>query len=32
MTDPNLAQQFIEAIPHAKALGLRLEEIGEGKA
>jgi len=32
MTDKSPAQQFIEAIPHAKALGLRLDEIGEGKA
>lgn len=32
MTDPNLAQQFIQAVPHAKALGLRLDEIGEGVA
>lgn len=26
------ARQFIEAIPHAKALGMVLEEIGEGVA
>lgn len=32
MTEPSPAQRFIEAIPHAKALGLLLEEIGEGKA
>lgn len=32
MTDPTLAQQFIEAIPHAKALGLVLQEIGDGNA
>lgn len=27
-----LARQFIEAIPHAKALGLMLEDIGDGMA
>lgn len=27
-----LARQFIEAIPHASALGMRLEDIGDGKA
>jgi len=27
-----IARQFIEAIPHAKALGLTLSEIGEGRA
>ncbi len=27
-----LARQFIEAIPHAKALGLNLTRIGEGEA
>ncbi|MBK0326539.1 PaaI family thioesterase [Rhodobacteraceae bacterium F11138] len=27
-----LARQFIEAIPHAKALGMRLTEIGQGNA
>ncbi len=27
-----LARQFIEAIPHAKALGMVLEEIGAGEA
>ncbi|MFN4101372.1 MAG: PaaI family thioesterase [Pararhodobacter sp.] len=32
MTDPNLAQRFIEAIPHSRALGMQLEEIGEGRA
>lgn len=36
MTDPNpdlgAAQRFIEAIPHAKALNMRLEFIGDGKA
>lgn len=36
MTDPKdharAAQQFIEAIPHAHALGMVLEDIGEGRA
>lgn len=32
MTDPSPAQRFIEAIPHSRALGMRLEEIGEGRA
>lgn len=27
-----VARQFIEAIPHAKALGMRLTEIGDGTA
>lgn len=27
-----LARQFIEAIPHAAALGMRLTELGEGRA
>ena len=27
-----LARQFIEAIPHARALGLTLTHIGEGEA
>lgn len=27
-----LARQFIEAIPYAKALGMSLDEIGEGEA
>jgi uncharacterized protein (TIGR00369 family) len=27
-----IAQQFIQALPHARALGLRLVEIGDGKA
>lgn len=27
-----IARRFIEVIPHAKALGLRLDEIGGGKA
>ena len=26
------AQRFMEAIPHAKALGIRFESIGEGEA
>ncbi|MCB6179243.1 PaaI family thioesterase [Rhodobacter sp. Har01] len=29
---PAIARQFIEALPHAAALGLRLEEIGDGRA
>lgn len=28
----DLARQFIEAIPHASALGLKLTEIGDGSA
>ncbi|WP_417601969.1 PaaI family thioesterase [Pararhodobacter oceanensis] len=32
MADTSPAQQFIAAIPHAKALGLQLEEIGDSKA
>ena len=35
MTDDQrmrLARQFIEAIPHARALGMRLTRIGEGRA
>ena len=35
MTDDDqarIAQQFIEAIPHARALGMRVEEIGSGRA
>lgn len=32
MSDPSPAQRFIEAIPHARALGMRLEEIGDGRA
>ncbi len=32
MTEISAAQRFIEAIPHAKALGLELQEIGDGKA
>ena len=27
-----LARQFIEAIPHARALGMRLDELAEGRA
>jgi len=27
-----LARQFIEAIPHARALGMQLDEIGDGRA
>ena len=32
MTDPSPAQRFIDAIPHARALGLMLEQIGDGQA
>lgn len=32
MTDPSPAQRFMEAIPHSRALGMRLEEIGDGRA
>ena len=32
MTDPSPAQRFIDAIPHAKALGLELIQIADGKA
>jgi len=32
MTDPTAAQQFIEAIPHSRALGMVLEELGDGRA
>ncbi|MCB1359861.1 MAG: PaaI family thioesterase [Rhodobacter sp.] len=32
MTDPSPAQRFIDAIPHARALGLQLQEIADGKA
>lgn len=28
----NIARQFIEAIPHARALGMRLDEIEAGRA
>jgi uncharacterized protein (TIGR00369 family) len=31
-TDPEAAQRFIEAIPHARALAMRLDEIGDGRA
>jgi len=32
MTDVTaLARQFIEAIPHSRALGMRLESLGEGR-
>lgn len=30
--DPEAAQRFIEAIPHARALGMKLQSIGGGKA
>jgi uncharacterized protein (TIGR00369 family) len=30
--DPTAAQRFIEAIPHARALNMRLDEIGGGRA
>lgn len=33
MADINrIARQFIEAIPHARALGMQLDQIGEGRA
>jgi uncharacterized protein (TIGR00369 family) len=32
MSESSTAQQFIEAIPHSRALGMRLERIGEGQA
>src|SRR5690554_3523437 len=32
MSESNPAQRFIEAIPHAKALGMQLESIEAGKA
>lgn len=33
MTDTShVANQFLDALPHARALGLRLEEFGEGRA
>ncbi len=32
MTDPSTAQRFIEAIPHSQALGMVLEDLGEGRA
>lgn len=31
-TDASAAQRFIEAIPHARALSMQLEQIGEGRA
>ncbi|WP_370281372.1 PaaI family thioesterase [Pseudooceanicola sp.] len=31
-TRRRIAQQFIEALPHARALSIRLEEIGRGSA
>ncbi|WP_300059507.1 PaaI family thioesterase [uncultured Roseobacter sp.] len=31
-TKTDIARQFIEAIPHSKALGMRLAEMGEGAA
>lgn len=31
-TKVNIARQFIEAIPHSRALGMRLTEMGEGTA
>lgn len=31
-TDPSPAQRFVDAIPHAKALGLILDSIGDGRA
>lgn len=32
MTDPTPAQRFIEAIPLSRALGMVLEEMGDGRA
>lgn len=32
MSNPTPAQRFVEAIPHARALGMSLDEIGNGKA
>ncbi|AXQ94170.1 PaaI family thioesterase [Cereibacter azotoformans] len=32
MTDITLARQFIEAIPHSRALAMHLDELGEGRA
>ena len=32
MTEKTAAQQFIEAIPHARALGMQLDQIGDGRA
>ncbi|WP_187429457.1 hypothetical protein ROLI_032430 [Roseobacter fucihabitans] len=31
-TKTDIARQFIEAIPHSKALGMRLTDMGEGTA
>lgn len=31
MTDTTVAQQFIERLPHAAALGMRITEIGAGR-
>lgn len=31
-TDPEAAQRFITAIPHARALAMRLDQIGDGRA
>ncbi|WP_299676591.1 PaaI family thioesterase [uncultured Roseobacter sp.] len=31
-TKTDIARQFIEAIPHSKALGMRLAEMGDGAA
>ncbi|MEH6775038.1 MAG: thioesterase, partial [Cereibacter changlensis] len=28
----DFARQFIESIPHSRALGMHLDEIGEGSA
>lgn len=32
MNTAKLARQFIEAIPHANALGMELKELGDGRA
>lgn len=32
VTKDNIARQFIEAIPHSRALGMRLREMGDGEA
>jgi len=32
MSDPSPAQRFIDAIPHAKALGIQIHEIADGIA
>ena len=31
-TKTKIARQFMEAIPHSKALGMELTQIGDGKA